>query len=30
MTGHDETSEDMGTSFKSQPSPTPGTKNACL
>jgi len=30
MTGHDETSEDLGTSFKSQASPTPGTKNSCL
>lgn len=30
MTGHDETSEDMATSFKSQASPSPGTKNTCL
>jgi len=29
-TGHDETSEQLGTSFKIQSTPTPGTKNACL
>jgi hypothetical protein len=30
LTGHDETSEDMGASFVDQPTPTPGVKNACL
>ncbi|MFO0565473.1 MAG: lamin tail domain-containing protein [Polyangiaceae bacterium] len=30
LTGHDETSEDMGTSFSSQPTPSPGVKNGCL
>ncbi len=30
LTGHDETSEDLGASFKSQSSPSPGTKNSCL
>ncbi|MBK7580433.1 MAG: lamin tail domain-containing protein [Myxococcales bacterium] len=30
ISGHDETSEDMGASFKSQSAPSPGTKNSCL
>jgi hypothetical protein len=30
ITGHDETSEDLGASFASQNTPSPGTKNACL
>lgn len=30
LTGHDETSEDLGTAFVDQAAPTPGTKNACL
>jgi hypothetical protein len=30
ISGHDETSEDFGAAFVIQPTPTPGTKNACL
>lgn len=30
ISGHDETSEDLGVSFVVQAAPTPGTKNACL
>ncbi len=30
ITGHDETSEALGASFKAQTKPTPGTKNTCL
>jgi hypothetical protein len=30
LTGHDETSEDFGTSFKAATAPSPGTKNSCL
>jgi hypothetical protein len=30
ITGHDETSEDMGSAFVVQATPTPGVKNACL
>jgi len=30
ITGHDETSEDMASSFQSQGTPSPGTKNSCL
>jgi hypothetical protein len=30
LTGHDETSEDLGTTFEVQATPTPGKKNACL
>lgn len=30
ITGHDETSEPLDTSFKLQVKPTPGTKNTCL
>ena len=30
ITGHDETSEPMNTSFVAQPKPTPGVKNSCL
>lgn len=30
VTGHDETSEDLGSSFKSTAAPSPGTKNTCL
>ncbi len=30
ITGHDETSEDMTSSFASQGTPSPGTKNSCL
>ena len=30
ITGHDETSENMTTTFVIQAAPTPGTKNACL
>jgi hypothetical protein len=30
LTGHDETSEDFGTSFASQSAPSPGQKNSCL
>jgi hypothetical protein len=30
ITGHDETSEDMGASFQPDSTPSPGTKNGCL
>ena len=30
ITGHDETSEDLGASFKAQAKPTPGATNSCL
>jgi hypothetical protein len=30
LTGHDETSENMTATFKSQPNPSPGVKNTCL
>jgi Lamin Tail Domain len=30
ITGHDETSEDLGTTWQSQATPTPGVKNTCL